>query len=307
MDDRSRQDSGVLWGAVLAAVLLALLGGAYFMRARSAAAARDVAMQAMAEAEAARLRAESDREEIAELKRQLAEARAPRLTTAASENPRQAVADAAPADAPVAVDLSWLRAAHPERFRDLAPAALAALNELDLRGSTIDDDDLAGLAALPYLTSLSLRGLPITDAGARHLASLRLQTLSLRGTQVTAASLPYVPITVRHLELTESGIGEEGCRFLPPLPALRKLDLNGLPLTDLSLESMPALPKLEHLELDRTKVTVQGVRGLLERFPGLRRIELRDTAVSANTVAELRRRFPAVELVTDSGHPFAGR
>lgn len=300
MDNASNK--GRLPPLILLLALLVATGVGWFLRR----AATDAALDAAPRSDLGR-DLEKDRR-IAELEQQLAELRRIQARPApATLAARQPVPGPNPTDAQTATpapspDTSpagvWLRRLFPERFAALTPAALHALAELDLRGAEFADADLAHVADLPSLTTLHLRGTAVTDAGVVKLAATRLQTLALRGTQVTEANLSSLPATLRHLDLTDTRAGVDTCRLLRPLPDLHTLDLNRLPLTDASLEALPPLPSLRHIELDGTRVTEQGVRRLLERFPSLQRIEARHLDLAAETRAELARRFPDLEVVS---------
>lgn len=324
MDDT--RHAGLALPVAAIAVLLLLAGGG-FVWMRHATALREVAMHRAAAAEAAaRMAALEQDQEVARLRGELAALRgeAPTLSTDAPVS-RESVADAAAAQAsppageagaaqpPSAIvaaagarATAWLQRVHPERYAGLTPAALFALGELDLRGGELTDDDLAYLASLPNLTGLDLRDTAVTDAGLAHLAALRLQTLSLRGTKVGERNLPILPATLQHLDLTDTRAGADACRFLRPLPDLHTLKLNRLPVDDAGLDALPSLPRLRHLEIDGTQVTVAGLERLIQRHPLLARIEARQVRLAPEALAELARRFPQVELVVFSGEP-AGR
>lgn len=316
MDDTSR--SGFSF-AVVALLLLLLLAGGGFVWMRHATALREVAAHRAAAAEAAARMAVLEKDhEVARLRQELEALRAD-ASTLRTDAPlsRVAVADEAPLTAeagegqpPSAIVAAagaqagaWLQRIHSERYGALTPAALHALAELDLRGCELTDDDLAYLAALPNLTGLELRGTAVTDDGLAQLAALRLQTLSLRDTQVGARNLPMLPATLQHLDLTDTRAGADACRFLRPLPALHTLKLNRLPVDDAGLDALPSLPRLRHLEIDGTQVTVAGLERLIQRYPMLARIEVRHVPLAPEALADLTRRFPQVEMVVLSGAP----
>jgi hypothetical protein len=317
MDDTTRIGA-------LAALVVILLGAFFFLRREAATqqARRAAEARAMAEMElAARTRDQlgeaTDKDaRIAELERQLDELRrddAARMS--APHAARTVAAESAPAPAPEATTpapasaaaVAWLQRIHAERFAALTPAALSALTELDLRGGALTDADLVHIASLPNVTALNLRGTQVTDAGLQHLAASRLHTLELRGTQVTHFGLFALPVTSRHVDLTDTRASAEACRFLPPLPDLHTLKLNRLPLTDASLDALPPLPSLRHLEIDGTQVTAAGVQRLLARYPRLVRLEVRGVGLPSEAVAEIARLYPQLAVVVDSGVPGMGR
>ncbi|MEZ6184181.1 MAG: hypothetical protein R3F62_04120 [Planctomycetota bacterium] len=62
---------------------------------------------------------------------------------------------------------------------------LPALAELNLNDLQVSDADLASLGGCLALRSLRLRGSPVTSAGLRHLAGLRLEVLAHRPRSTT--------------------------------------------------------------------------------------------------------------------------
>jgi hypothetical protein len=190
-----------------------------------------------------------------------------------------------------------------ERFGALTPEEAAALEELDLRGTEVTDEDLRHLAALPALARLGLRGTAVGDAGLVHLQELALETLELRGTQVTGGGLGRLPWTLESLDLTGTQLESSDLYRLPGLPGLGTLDLNFIALDDTALEPLARLPALRHLECDQSRITADGLATLLERNPLLERIELRDTPVDDEQARALMTRYPGCELVWQSSSP----
>jgi hypothetical protein len=215
-------------------------------------------------------------------------------------DPAAVPAPAAGADGSTA--LAFLRGLLPERFAATTAAGLREITELDLRGAKIGDQDLVHLRALPNLASLNLRGTEVTDAGLHHLAALpKLEVLTLRGTAVTGTGLASLPVSLHHVDLTDTRAGAGSLAALPPLPNLATLKLNRLPVGDADLEVLPRWQQLRHLEIDGTRVTEAGVRRLLELHPLLTRVEIRGVTLSPELIGELRRRYPQLDLVADAG------
>jgi hypothetical protein len=197
--------------------------------------------------------------------------------------------------------VQWLQRIMPDEFGELTASEVAALTELDLRGTDVTDADLARLASLENLRVLGLRGTKVTDAGLVHLSGLELSSLDLRGTQITALGLGYLPArSLEALHLTDTKVAGAELVRLPPMPRLAVLKLNSLELEDAAIESLCLYPLLRHIELDQTAISDKGLRRLLVLNPDLTRIELRDTSVSPETVAELVERYPACTFVQAS-------
>jgi hypothetical protein len=194
----------------------------------------------------------------------------------------------------------WLRRILPERFGELSDQELLALENLDLHGAEVGDEDLWRLALFPALKDLGLRGTKITDAGLAALTRLPLRALDLRGTQVSGNGFALLPVAeLEALHLTDTHVTEADLARLPSMPALKTLKLNFLALSDLSVETLAAQPNLSHLELDQTGLTDEGLRRLLAYLPALMRIEARNTNVSSELRDELQRTRPELQLVLE--------
>lgn len=211
-------------------------------------------------------------------------------------------AESSPPAAPPAreTNLAWLRRLLPERYGTLDDAALFALEELDLRGAAITDEDLQRLALFPNLARVSLRGTAISDAGLAALTGLPLASLDLRGTAVSGNGFALLPTTrLEALHLTDTKVTEADLARLPSLPLLKTLKLNFLALSDLSIETLAAQPNLRHVELDGTQLSDDGLRRLLDLLPAVTRVEARNTHVSSALAAELATTRPGLEIVLD--------
>ncbi|MEM9378558.1 MAG: hypothetical protein AAGB93_01320 [Planctomycetota bacterium] len=211
----------------------------------------------------------------------------------------------APAPEPLREDdlASLLRRVRPEALEGLSAAELIALEELDLRGKEITDDDLRLIGQLTNLKTLSLYGAPVTDAGLEHLAGLHeLESLVLRGTQVTGTGLRHLPTeTLVSLHLCGSKITENDLRYTPAMPSLEQLKLNFLELEDTAVELLSVYPSLKHVELDQSRMTDAGLERLMQLNPGLTRVEVRNTQISSNGLRRIAELYPGCEFVTQSG------
>lgn len=254
------------------------------------------------DAEIARLEARA-----AELERALAERSAPVAETAADAAPAlpPGAELVSPAPTPRRVVarsseglLARLRALDPERFAQLLPVDLAVLEELDLHGQALTDEDLAELATLPSLKSLGLRGTPISDPQLAHLSGLALESLDLRGTQVSGQGMHHLPAwSLEALHLTDTRVEGDHLFGLPAMPRLKTLKLNRLGVGDGHVEALSAYPGLEHVELDGTAVTAAGVHRLLELLPSLRRLEIRRAGIDRAEANALRAAYPDCQIV----------
>ena len=98
---------------------------------------------------------------------------------------------------------------------------LAELTEqitwVNLKGRSLEDDDLRHLATLPHITRLHLENTPVGDAGLVHLSNLQyLEYLNLYGTQVTDAGLDHLTglTNLKNLYLWQSAVTPEGAEKL---------------------------------------------------------------------------------------------
>jgi hypothetical protein len=216
----------------------------------------------------------------------------------------------APAPAPLVVEqnnsrpmldaVRMLQKTLPKQFGKLTPEEAEAITTLDLRGASITDADLALLSALPNLATLSLHGTAITDAGLAYLRDVKkLTSIDLRATTVTGSGIALLPTErIESLHLTDTQVKGDELRWLPPMPKLQVLKLNRLDMDDTALVVCAGMPALQHVELDGTKISDDGLRRLLRDNRGLRRVELRETPVTKATIEELSALYPGVELVS---------
>ena len=98
---------------------------------------------------------------------------------------------------------------------------------------------LKELASLKNLTSLEMSGVPVTDAGLKHLTGLKkLKNLGLFGCR----------------QVTDAGVKE-----LTKLETLTDLNLGATGLTDVGMKHLTALKNLTFLYKDHTIVTPAGI------------------------------------------------
>ena len=100
---------------------------------------------------------------------------------------------------PIAAQVNWTLATFRSAPQDLPIEAykslhqLTTLQQLDLSGSGVTDEALAGVTGLANLVTLNLSQTAITDAGLDHLTGLdKLSTLNLFGTKITDAGLEKI-------------------------------------------------------------------------------------------------------------------
>lgn len=193
--------------------------------------------------------------------------------------------------------LAWLRELSPKAFGDLTAEELLNMRRLDLSSLEVHDEDLAYLADLPALKSLTLRKTPITDAGLVHLSGAdNLEHLGLRETAVTDEGMVHVRSieNLQELDVNMCAVGDAGVRELRDLD-LTFLRLNYTKVTDAGLVHIPTLHSLERLDLWGTGVTEAGLDHLAAH-PSLNHLELGGVSVSEHWVKNFQAAHPQLYL-----------
>lgn len=130
-------------------------------------------------------------------------------------------------------------------------AKIQHLSRLRMRGTDVNEDDLAVLAGMKNLQDLDLSQNPtVTDAGVASLSGLE---------------------NLRYLDLENTNVTGTGLKDRADMVSLEHLSLNDCPVTDESLAAIPRFPKLEELLLGGTEVTDTGLMGLVA-WHSLRRV-----------------------------------
>lgn len=175
-------------------------------------------------------------------------------------------------------------------------SSLSKLATLDLTGSKFPVEDLAVLAELPSLSSLTLShcGLSTIDAlaGAKQLTHLDLSSNTIRRLDVLTPMTTLTEVNLEHNAVT-------GLDALAQLPNLTKLVINYNSVT--SLSALSSCTSLQHLEADHNQLTsVYGV----QRLSGLNHLsvdynsltdvsilaantELTNLSIASNTIQDI--------------------
>jgi internalin A len=192
----------------------------------------------------------------------------------------------------VRVTFAWSRAVRLEsRFGDRDVSLLADignLTDLTLTGTNVTDVGLKKVGLLKGLARLDLRDCKIGDSGVNNLAELKkLAYLNVCGTQISDASMTSIArlSNLRELEIDSTGVTDRG---------LQSVDLSGLTLfylghtriSDVGLEKVGLLQRLEYLDLSSLRITDNGVTHL-SQLKQLKRLYLRDTGISDNAIGTI--------------------
>lgn len=168
-----------------------------------------------------------------------------------------------------------------------------ALQALDLRFNTLEDDALSVVSHQTSLAELDLTGTGIGDGALAHLANMHsLRRLLLHDTRVTDLGLRHL----NHLEgLEELGLAatrvtNEGLAVFADLPNLRALFLSnadygqGSVLSDAALLHLCGLTRLHTLVVADSGITDAGLASLAS-LKSLRKLDISRNDVGDNGIA----------------------
>ena len=177
------------------------------------------------------------------------------------------------------LNLGYCVSIPPQGFACLS--SLTSLQELDVRGTTINDEGLAGLSSLTSLQELDVRGTTINDEGlaglSRSLSALTQLSLchckSISGSGF--ASLSSLT-SLQELHVGVTAINDEGLAGLSrSLPALTKLDLyRCAPISSAGFACLSSLTTLQELDVGGTKIEDKELAGLSGSLPALTNLDL---------------------------------
>jgi Leucine-rich repeat (LRR) protein len=168
----------------------------------------------------------------------------------------------------------------PEKVAPLAK--LTTLEELSITNHQLNDAGLAFLSNLKQLKTLAFTG-PVQDtgitvAGIAHLKGLKLDTLQLSGLRTTEAMLEQIGNMrgLKHLDVSNSRMGEAGTIHLQRLVNLETLALNHCNVGDLGMQYLSGMTKLKELGLHHTALRGYGLSSLAP-LSNLKVLHLNDT------------------------------
>jgi hypothetical protein len=172
---------------------------------------------------------------------------------------------------------------------------LNQLAQLSLSQNDITGEGFANVGPKPRLHYLNLAETGFLDSGLRHLKQFpKLESLLLMETRVTGIGIPdlstlsdlnfvslkacpvsdlsiYAGITIpdgwEYLVLDGARFTDKGfCRIKFP-QSIEHIGLEDTDVTDVSLDHLQGLPKLECIEADNTNITPDGIKRLQARLP----------------------------------------
>ncbi|EFJ16006.1 hypothetical protein SELMODRAFT_52320, partial [Selaginella moellendorffii] len=162
-----------------------------------------------------------------------------------------------------------------------------SVEELDLNGElSVDAEWMAYIGGFRHLRVLKVESCKALNNSAIWHLSGKLhfsfeRKLIDRCSKITNQGLEHILTLgkLKHLGLSETGIGEQGIGKLAVLRNLSHLDLGGLPVTDSHVSSLLVLQLLIDLQLWGSSITNEGAN-MLRGFPRLEILNLAWTKVS---------------------------
>ena len=138
---------------------------------------------------------------------------------------------------------------------------------LDKTGPWIRTDaHLAAVRNPSRVTELVLSGAQMTDAGLQPLLAMtnlrRLEMRMLRGVTAEGAAAISGLEKLKHLDLWQTKIGDEGLKHLQGLKNLETLDLTETGISDAGLASLSGLGKLKKLNIGWNRISDEGLKHL---------------------------------------------
>jgi hypothetical protein len=175
------------------------------------------------------------------------------------------------------------------------------LKEVDLSGTRIGGGGLVALPENSGVVSLNVEGSAFNDVGAAAVTRLQsLHTLDLGSTDITdnaAVALKTLPhlasLDVASTKITSAFVAE-----LAGMPRLRKLQISDTAIDDAALEALAANPppRLKWLQIERTKVTADGLRKLAA-IKTLKQIDIEGKIDGLDAAkAELKSALPGLDI-----------
>jgi len=188
--------------------------------------------------------------------------------------------------------------------------------EADFRGLTIDDSALKHLAGLRRVRSVLLNETGVTDAGMATVGKVAtLQNVDLRGCTISNAGLePLVALSqLKALRLSgESGatsVDDDGMVHVAKMKNLKALLLDFLWVSEVGLEQLVGLDKLEELYLAKTLVGDDAL-ATMSQFPRLKKLRISQCQFENEGLAHLAKVTTLEDLdlsennsINDSGMP----
>ncbi|QEG15978.1 protein kinase domain-containing protein [Gimesia maris] len=147
------------------------------------------------------------------------------------------------------------------------PTEPFVINFLDLKGTSVKDDDLKRLAGLKTLPKLNLENTLVSDTGLQYLKDIPLNYISLIGTQITDKGFGYLSNmpSLTTLYVGSTAISNSGVEQLKDMKQLEKLSFTNTQIDGVGLGHLKDLKNLKILGLESTSISdvdLQHLHGL---------------------------------------------
>ena len=189
-------------------------------------------------------------------------------------------------------------------------AKLKNVKRLWCEGGIVTSKGVAALEGFSKMEELNLKGSPLDDSASPHLAKLvSLTQLNVAGSKMTGKGITQVAAGathLRHLAMDRSGITDDDIGPIAMMPELLHLSIAGTQVTDAGAATLSKSKSLQSLDIWNTKVTDVGIISLVT-MPQLHYLYLQDlpltdvTFTSLLKVPELRALYLKGNKFTDEG------
>lgn len=189
----------------------------------------------------------------------------------------------------------------------IIPAWVHEHREVNLTRRTIDDGEMPNLIALGSLDDLNLNGCIMTDDQlVRICDDLRIGRLQLRHTRISGAGIGRIDgaRNLQTLMLSWSNLNNSAMATLPAMSSLEHLDLGGTRITDVGLNELHGMPALVNLNISGTHIEGASLASVAS-MPMLQQLDAVNTRIDDGDVqllaqsASIQRLNLSKTLVTD--------
>jgi hypothetical protein len=161
-----------------------------------------------------------------------------------------------------------------EFVTEKAPPAAFQVTEIRSTSPKLTDVSMQHLPKFPNVRMLFLEGTGISSQSMMYVKELKnIEEMTLANTNVTNSGLQHIAELPNLRVLTLSGckgVNDEGMAQLAKLSQLRELTLSETNVGDSGLFDLGQLQQLQTLNVERTKVTEEGVKNLEGMIQGTR-------------------------------------
>jgi serine/threonine protein kinase len=171
--------------------------------------------------------------------------------------------------------------------------SLTQLQKLEIRTASIGDAFLKSISGLPNLSYLWCYQTDITDSGATYFQNFpKLKQLGLSETQIGDFGLEKISaLNLEELRLSNTRITPAGLKFLEKMPSLKILLVGRNSIGDAGARAVSKLTKLEHLSLESTNLTNEGLKEILS-LKNLTNLDLHGNNQLSNSSLDILNQLP---------------